>query len=204
MNPASLYGLRRSGVDLAEALAWAGGALEAATLIAYTPKLALLTRYADGAATDVDGRTLDLSEAFEARCFSPAAELRWLHERDGLGTAVVLSENETRIAGSAQTAGAVPLAAIEALTTLAQQYFLWGEASAVDGTPNWVKLKPDRAPTFYAPIQSGEPRDGRVQLLSREYIETDAHGNAYVAEERYLGLRGIAEVKKDQGEVDDE
>ncbi|WP_165037004.1 type III-D CRISPR-associated protein Csx19, partial [Candidatus Protofrankia californiensis] len=131
---------------------------------------------------------------FEARIFNKDAELRWLHEGDGLGTAVLLSESPDicRPLGEALD----PLKAIERIDN---RYLLWGrplrshDSGASTGPlsagPLWVRLAEARIGLLDVPVSRAPRENECVFLRTVEYVTTEPeHGNAYVAEERLVEL----------------
>ena len=171
-----LYGVGHPDVSITDALAAAG--LIGGTALLATPSryhVALVT--ADGCITP-HGPIDDLRDVFEARVFTPDAELRWLHEADQKGRAVFLTEDENLLPADFD-----PVPALAAIETLPTQYLLWGEPASASG--QWTTLSAGRIGPRDVPIRA---TGGRVRLAAREYVAVDEHGNAYIAEERLIGL----------------
>ncbi len=149
---------------------------------------------------------------FEARIFNRDAELRWLHEGDGLGTAVVLSESPDSCRPLGESLD--PLNAIEQIDN---RYLLWGRplrsqdsgaptgplsAGPLSTGPLWVRLTEARIGLLDVPL-SRAPRQGEcVFLRTVEYVMTEPeHGNAYVAEERLVELFLAPPKQSEQSEA---
>ncbi|WP_250282165.1 type III-D CRISPR-associated protein Csx19 [Frankia sp. CiP1_Cm_nod2] len=189
---------------------------------------------------------------FEARIFNRDAELRWLHERDGLGTAVLLSESPALCQPPGWLFGEPgepdepdepdepgepdrPVAPLTAIDRINNKYLLWGrplrpngsqnpntsQASDVPrnadatGGPLWVRLAEARIGLLDVPVPRAPREDECVFLETIEYVTTDEHaatdgnatarprhGNAYVAEERLVGLASA--LPSERSEADDD
>jgi len=191
MNQVVLFARAAEAVTLQEAVTQAAAALRgdgAPVAILYTPRqcrLAVLTP--EGELRGPAGLMPDLSEAFEARVFSGQGELRWLHQADGRGRAVLLSEQDI----SRYLAEPVP-----DLTTVAikdHEYLLWGKGTGASPAAGWSRLSAARIGTLDVPVP--DVKDGEsVCLRAREYLALAAtegeedHGNVAVLEERLLGM----------------
>ncbi|KLL09963.1 type III-D CRISPR-associated protein Csx19 [Protofrankia coriariae] len=154
---------------------------------------------------------------FEARIFNRDAELRWLHERDGLGTAVLLSESPALCQPPGWLFGEPdepsepdrPVAPLTAIDRIDNKYLLWGRPLRPYGSQNpntsqapdvpqsadapsgpvWVRLAEARIGLLDVPVPRAPHEDECVFLETVEYVTTEPeHGNAYVAEERLVGL----------------
>lgn len=124
---------------------------------------------------------INLADAFEARCFNERCELRWVQRSPGLGSAVLLSDEPG--VGEAFGGADVSLAA----DILGEhRYLLWG-VSAGPPEEGWTRLDEGRIGSLTVPVAVSRP-GARVALRAVEYVATDSHGNAYIAEERLLGL----------------
>lgn len=205
----------RPGLTLAEALRAAAPLLvpagQSATALLYSADRCRLGRLAkDGKLSGPDGQTLPMAGAFEARAFSPHAELRWLHEGQGRGRAVLLADAEPE-AGSeaarcwsgggeadeeAGPGGAAPATwhTEACLATMEQSYLLWGAAGPA-GPPGpdrpvagWTRLIEARIGALDVPLEL--PEGYRARLRAREYLGDtgDGHGNVALLEERLLEL----------------
>ncbi|MCO1575114.1 CRISPR-associated protein Csx19 [Crossiella sp. SN42] len=120
---------------------------------------------------------IDPSTVFEARFFaSGPIELRWVHDHNGAGTAVLLSENPNHPEST------------EVHTTFEQTHLLWGTP---DGTPGsgWTTLREHRTGPLHVPISLTTKSGDRVALTTREYIVLDDYGNASVADELITGIQ---------------
>ncbi len=176
----TLYARVADGIGLPDALARAG--FRSAVALLSTPTAHTVAQVRDGDCRTPAG-PCDLAEVFEARIFNPEMELRWLHEAGGLGRAVVLGEDEAAL----PAAFGDPLAPLHAIEVLAAHYLLWGRP--VDDTPEgWTTLYTARVGVLRVPA-TVSTSDHRLRLVAREYVVVEPrHGNAYVGEERLLGL----------------
>lgn len=181
-----LYGRAGDGLALADVIALAEPC--GATALLAAPDRYQVADVRDGACRGPDGPCA-MDEVFEARVFSGDLELRWLHAGSGRGRAVALSEEEDSLPGELGD----PLPALEAVRTFDQRYLLWGTTvePAADG---WATLFSARVGLLSVPLASfSRERDRKVRLRAREYVAVEpAYGNAYVAEERLLGLEEVA------------
>jgi CRISPR-associated protein (TIGR03984 family) len=119
---------------------------------------------------------------FEARAFSPSAELRWLREPHKIGRAALLTENESIDFGWEKEQQPV-------FGKIEQQYLLWGQGAAQAKIDNrWSKLATARIGVYEAPIADIEHKD-YVQLITREFLRELEDGNVCVVEERLLTLK---------------
>ena len=131
-----------------------------------------------------------LSNIFEARIFNSAAELRWLHETNGTGNAVLISEQDI---SSYLAEEPKPECVYEKLDELEpveppQRYLLWGEGTGVSPSNGWQRLTAARIGRLNVPLINVKQNE-RVQLVAREYMrEVDEYGNVAVVEERLLRL----------------
>lgn len=132
-----------------------------------------------------DSGELDVSDVFEARCFAPVGELRWVRRGES-GTAVLLSEDPAVVAGF----GGETLAPLAAVETFDQQYLLWGATTGDLSGSGWCDVQERRIGRLRVPFEAAGARGRRLCIEATEYVCIDAeHGNAYVADER---LRVIA------------
>lgn len=151
----------------------------------YTPRWCRFGQvHSDGSVT-TPGGVMQLDEVFEARVFNEKVELRWLNEvdePDGLGTAVLLSEEDM---GQYLDKGINDLPFI---TTCPQTYLLWGEGTTTVPRTGWSRLATARIGKLDIPLAN--VTEGRVLLHSLEYWgEVDKYGNVAVVEERLTGLK---------------
>ncbi|WP_261555514.1 type III-D CRISPR-associated protein Csx19 [Frankia tisae] len=136
---------------------------------------------------------------FEARIFDGNGELRWLHDGDGLGTAVLLAEDP---AASSQLGQ--PLETVEAIDTVANRYLLWGRPLAAQPAAQarqpvadgWVVLAESRIGLMTVPFDGSPPSEQDYFYLDTvEYISAEGEmRNAAVVEER---LRAIVAAPRD-------
>jgi CRISPR-associated protein (TIGR03984 family) len=209
MSPSiSLYGRASNGLTLEAALGVCSTALQSADQPAigliYSPRKCEFVRLENCELWNSRGRAA-LDSVFEARVFNQQTEMRWLHQTNGQGRAVLLSEKEISPACRDKLHEDVSL---KALKTLDQTYLLWGEGidQSKTGLPQgWRRLTAARIGRIDLPIRETIGREDRVKLKVVEYLaeydsdgnlvqdEADAdvsklHGNVAVAEERLVGL----------------
>ncbi|NJP97984.1 hypothetical protein HCN51_52650 [Nonomuraea sp. FMUSA5-5] len=171
----TLYTAFTQDVTLAEALAKAD--MEGACAFLTTPTAFSIARVRGGTCEMPQGR-VDLAAVYEARVFTPRAELRWMETE---GHAVVLTEEE----GILPPSFSEHLPPMQAVATLPARYLVWGHASSP--RPGWVTLRSREVGAITLP--SPRSATDRVRLTAREYVVADTdHGNAYVAEERLVGF----------------
>ncbi|EFC81117.1 CRISPR-associated protein Csx19 [Parafrankia sp. EUN1f] len=230
-RPTWLFSSTSQGVTLIEAIDAAefhtGTALLAsaqayhvARLVEGRPRVLRPATDGGGAEKDLPLPATGRSAVFEARLFDGMRELRWLHDRDGLGTAVLLGEDEVCGAGLAKS-----LPALEAIDTIGTRYLLWGRpvtgtatpagTAGEPGTDGWLVLADARIGLMPVPMGGLEPpdaaragagwaREEHVYLHTVEYVATDdtAHVNAAVVEERlsHLALRPRRQVASPRAE----
>lgn len=171
----TLYGAAATGVSLR-------AALEAAPVEGGCALLTAPSAYHVARVEGSDCRTLsgpvDLSTVYEARIFTEDAELRWVEA----GYAVLLTEDARLL----PERFADPVEPLRSVDTGCARYLVWGEAGAP--APGWARFASSRVGALSVPM-AAPPAAGRVRLVAREYMVADeAHGNAYVAEERLLGF----------------
>lgn len=184
---------RAANLSLAQAIAGCRPLLDGAVAILYTPAACRFAVFANDPgesvtllAPDTSGKLtpFPLGDAFEARVFNEEAELRWLHDRGGRGTAVLLSERP-----AADLVGCLDgeATSVTAVDRIEQRYLLWGQAvDAHACPPRWSRLCEARIGTIWVPLalRKGE----RTRLVTREYVAEFEDGNTAVAEERLLRL----------------
>lgn len=182
-GPATLYAYRVENATLHGAMARYGKLLGSDALgLLYSPDRCIFARLAAGKICDRGGHPVPLDRVFEARLFNAAAELRWLQEPGGAGTAVLLTEVQNLVLNEN------PTETLSALDRIPQNYVLWGEGLAALGS-GWCRLAEARIGGFDVPVNC-TPKQ-RARLLAREYVcdvPGDDHGNVAVLEERLLGL----------------
>jgi CRISPR-associated protein (TIGR03984 family) len=135
---------------------------------------------------------------FEARVFDGAAELRWYHERDGRGAAVVLCEDPAAARRFPRR-----LDDLVAIDRIDNRYLLWGRplpAGAAAAPAGWALLGEARVAPLAVPVDGASPGRGEYVFLdSVEYVGVNDDGNAAVVEERLtrlvVGARGSAPAR---------
>lgn len=186
MNPVTLYFAAADDVTLPWALRHAAPPGGVALLTSPRRYHVALLDEARGAASR-NGR-VHLDDVFEARVFSPAAELRWLHTGDGQGRAVVLTEDAAALPDEMSERPAP----INAAGTHAGGYLLWGRVAGTAGD-GWTTFATERIGTLDIPAVI---TTGHAHVATREYIAVDpAHGNAYIAGERLLHFEPISPAR---------
>ncbi len=128
-------------------------------------------------------RGVGTGPVFEARLFDRDMELRWLHSDGGLGRAVLVAEDQQLLPAAFDE----ELPPVDAHATVQQSYLVWGRPGP-GGPDGWTCLSAARIGSILVPLAAvGSGR--RVRLQAREYVSAEpTHGNAYVADERLLGL----------------
>ena len=132
----------------------------------------------------------EIEDVFEARVFNSAAELRWLNERDGAGSARALADT-----GDFKFFGDEPQPEKGIVGELSQQYLLWGK-SAQASANGWTQFATARIGAFNVPLD-GLGKGDHARFVAREYLREYEDGNVCVAQERLIGL----EVEKAKQEV---
>lgn len=207
----ALFVHTKEGVSLKDALTECaafltqGGAAACAMLYA-TDRCYLARLVVDGSLRDETGAAIPLGATYEARVFSERAELRWRHTSGGDGEAALLSE--AAFAGDGWGRSEELASKGELTEPIEQSYLLWGE-SVGDEKDGWLKMASARVGSYFTPLSrpsgnsapAGEQgargaggKKLRVELSAREYLCQGLHGNVFVAEERWLGLR-VAETR---------
>lgn len=195
----NLYGRSNDNIELMEAVKHCGDLLFQSPVIGllFTPGwcgFAQLERASDEIKPILsprDERRFDLDSVFEARVFNEQVELRWLKQWPNKGRAALTSEDDIS-QYFAEKAGT-----FTEVDFIDQTYLLWGEGVAAKTSElpaNWSRLAMARIGTLDVPYpldvsrsvvsQSGE----RIQLIAREYLDADDHGNVAVIEERLRKL----------------
>lgn len=122
---------------------------------------------------------MNLSAVFEARVFNDRADFRWLNTPGATGgRSVIVTEAEATSADS------------KIYDTLPQQYALWGEYDEdTESFPeeDWTIVSTSQVGKLAVPISSTERKDF-VVLSTKEYLQADEDGNAYVKYERLLNF----------------
>lgn len=187
----TLYYQTTEEIRLYDAIQDSSDFLDSAVGLLYSPQACFLIKLHRGrdsteieTSSDVD---IDLAFVFEAKIFNSLAELRWLHQDEGYGKAVLLSEeNRGTIWQESES--------LTAIATIQQQYVLWGEGkeNATDSQPKpgWSRLVANRIGYLDVPI-SEVPANGKVILTSREYLQEGSYGNVFVCEEKLNSYEAI-------------
>jgi CRISPR-associated protein (TIGR03984 family) len=209
MNPSiSLYGRAANGLTLQAALAACSTTLQSggqpAIGLIYSPRKCEFVHLENSELWNSQGPAA-LDCVVEARVFNQQTEMRWLHQTNGQGRIVLLSEGEIPAACRDKLHEDVSLRAVK---TLPQTYLLWGEGidQSKTGLPQgWRRLTAARIGRIDVPTGEMIGPKNRVKLKVVEYLaeydsdgnlvqdEANAdvsklHGNVAVAEERLVGL----------------
>ncbi len=186
MNPATLHSAAVDGVTLSWALRHAAPPGGVALLT--SPRRYHVALLDDTRELIPRKGAIHLDDVFEARVFSPATELRWLHTGDGQGRAVILTEDTTALPDELSERPDP----INAVDTNAGGYLLWGRAAAAAGD-GWTTFATERIGTLDIPA---DITTGHARVATREYVAVDpTHGNAYIAEERLLAFEPISPAR---------
>jgi len=128
---------------------------------------------------------------FEARVFSPRAELRWLHQAGGIGRAAVLTENAGLLERLGTWNKQEPIETMRPVDDSHGKdihYLLWGTGTGETVGEGWSRLAEPRIGALDVPV-AGVEQGRHVFLVSREYVVAEpGNGNAEVVEERLTGL----------------
>ncbi|MGV9566020.1 type III-D CRISPR-associated protein Csx19 [Streptomyces sp. NPDC003480] len=183
----TLHARAHDGITLTDALARAG--FNQAVALLSSPHEHVVAQVSAGACRTCNPDPYPLQAVFEARVFDQDRELRWLCDSGTRGRAVLLSEDADLLPATF-AADVPPLAAEETLET---HYLLWGRPQPQHHA-DWTTLHTPRIGTLHVPVPTPEP-DRRLRLVAREYISVEPdHGNAYVSEERLLGIEPTESV----------
>ena len=159
-----------------------------AVALLYTPEKCLFARLVGVELLGPDNQPIPLNSVYEARVFSPQAELRWLNGPDGKHRAAILSESEIPIDDGRRLESIVTVDDIED----DNQYLLWGKSTGpAPGRPGWSLLNTPRIGDLMIPLADVKP-GRRVILKAREYLAAEEeHGNVSVVEERLMKLEVV-------------
>jgi CRISPR-associated protein (TIGR03984 family) len=147
----------------------------------YSPAACQFGKIQGDTITNETGAALDLASVFEAKIFNPQAELRWLNILNGMGNAVLLSEQDIQNYLDRDES------TIQAIDIIDSQYLLWGEGTGKKQGA-WSHISAARTGKIAVPIENIN-RNDRVKLRFREYLSIcDCHGNVAIVEERLKGL----------------
>ncbi len=182
-----LFTFRRDSVALLDVLADFSNIIAGvpATAILYSPQWCKLAAFVSGELTASDDRRIDTSPVFEARLFTPLAELRWLNDPspEQAHRAVILSENDC-----SETLGhSWRTSTQECVDALEQSYLLWGEGTGRPLPNGWSELATPRIGALSVPL-AGVARQQHALLKGVEYLTEVEHGNVIVFDERLTGL----------------
>lgn len=162
-----------------------GAAGPALTALLYSPAACRFAVYSTGFWQQHDGPA-NVQSVYEARVFSPQAELRWLNDPspEARHRAVIVSESPL---GGPLASAPWRRTECNVRDTLDQQYLLWGQGGTRACPAGWSELATARIGVLPVPIggvQAGE----RVVLKTVEYLCEREHGNVIVADERLVRL----------------
>lgn len=186
-----LYGQQAANIELdavIQAFRQTQGSVPIIGLV-YSPQHCCFVRLdGDGAIEAYQGKSpldIELTTIFEARLFTPEAELRWLKTGpEQQGRAVVIAESEM-----AELEGfhALEQAFKQAFSPVEQTYVLWGEADPKSPSlaNDWSLLATARIGRLPVPLIG---KGDYAVLNSLEYLDCDDYGNSYIAQERLIGV----------------
>lgn len=151
----------------------------------YTPECCGFAVLGKDGLRDHDARAWPLASVFEARVFSPAGELRWIHVRAGQGRAALLTADSQ-------------IAAPEGWETCERDflekrdngYLLWGKADSVQDVAGWTRLFEARIGELLVPFRAATEtpflRLKTIEFLGE--VPGDPHGNVRLIEEQLTGF----------------
>lgn len=184
----TLQGRSQKEISLVDAIGNCQDCFGTAIGLFYSPELCSLLQVTGTEVKDSKNSIVNLDRVFEARIFNEHYELRWLNDRGGQGTAVLLSEEP--ITSYLKT----NIPAITAIDTQKQTYLLWGEGfPAKDLEVGWSRLATSRLGELDVPITGVTQKGQRVRLKAIEYFHCldELYGNVVVVEERLTGLQVV-------------
>jgi CRISPR-associated protein (TIGR03984 family) len=180
-NDRILYSRTAADIRLSDALTKCAELFPDGVGLFYSPITCQFGKIQANTITDKEDKILDLAKIFEARIFNSQAELRWLNRSNGMGNAVLLSEQNI------QNYLDKDESTIQAIDIIDSQYLLWGEGTGKKQR-DWSYISAARTGKIAVPIENIN-RNDRVKLRFREYLSIcDRHGNVAIVEERLKGL----------------
>ncbi len=184
----TLQGRSQKEISLVDAIESCKDCFGTAVGLFYSPESCSLLQVMGTEVRDSRNSIVNLDRVFEARVFNEHYELRWLNDRGGQGTAVLLSEQS--IASYLET----DIPAITPIETQKQTYLLWGEGfPAKNLEAGWSRLATSRLGKLDVPIAGVTQQGQRVRLKAIEYFQCldELYGNVVVAEERLTGFQVV-------------
>lgn len=130
-----------------------------------------------------------LDAVFAARLFAPQAELRWLHDANSLGEAVLLAERPGLISGWADRAADVAESMTNSYALRGHQLeptTTVGWVRALEGNIGWIDV-PISEPVQLTPPDQEWPSQ-YIALETVEYFGHDEHHNLRIVDERLIRL----------------
>lgn len=196
MAEGTLYSYSISGVNLLKAIDNYKEYLQDAIALLYSPESCYFAKFEpSGDLTkwnqENSNQELELdylnSYIFEARIFNETHELRWLNQKEGKGTAVLISEQKLAKLGDIDENFMTYLEKIP--DEKYRQYLLWGERTETRLSNGWLRLSTARIGSLDIPLGNSLRENQRVYLNTVEYLgEVDDFGNVSVIEERLVNL----------------
>lgn len=198
----TLYGHNAENITLAEALENCAEILQDGIALLYSPTCCQFAKLLPKSILqDSQGKDIPLEYTsnyiFEARIFNSQFELRWLNELDGKGQAALIFDNQSLTDKLPDwQSQEIP----NILTTIKQQYLLWGEKTNQELIEGWQRLASARIGSLDVPVNQVLQDQQRVYLKTIEYLvevneaevdkpEVDEeNGNVAVIEERLMKL----------------
>ncbi len=189
----SLYGRTAKSLTLTEAIQGCGSVLNNSVALLYSHRFCRFGKLKECdniydsrgkiIPLEYDSDEHDASYIFEARIFNEQYELRWLNEDNGLGKAVLTSEE------SIDNYLSEDLRELIASDIINQQYLLWGEKTTNQLSAGWQRLAIARIGALDIPVEQSLTKQQRVYLNTREYLAAiDEYGNMAVVAERLINL----------------
>jgi CRISPR-associated protein (TIGR03984 family) len=160
----------------------------ALTALLYSPAACRFAVYSGGAWHQHDGPA-NVQGVYEARVFSPLAELRWLNDPSPQQRHRAVVVCEQALSGAL---AAAPWNRTDELVcgTIDQGYLLWGSGSSATTAAGWSELATARIGALKIPL-AGIQRGQRVRLKTVEYLTQREHGNVVVLDERLVALEPL-------------
>ena len=150
----------------------------------YTPERCGFCRVMpDGTTEAPKENTVDMNRVFEARAFHKSAELRWLRRTDNTSRTVLLTERILSEKPTFVSSEPVPVH-----SAIDQFYLLWGQGTGKASTNGWTRLTTARIGVLHIPLGVTLAEHQRVRLKAKEYLKVGQYGNAFVFDERLIGL----------------
>lgn len=160
-----------------------------AIVLGYSPDDLWFGTLASDGSLHAPGREANPELWYEARAFDGASELRWIQRTpDGSGRAVVIAESEAVAQPAAEEVADGDCSKLPYGVSNGTTYLLWGTGTGGSPETGWSTMASARIGRYNVPL-SGVPVGASVQLEAMEYFARGIDGNAYLLDERLVGLR---------------